>query len=922
MVNRKTRNYPFCDFAHRVAGQRLFPRYSECGSSGSMFPSRTAKGLLAVLIGALSFGGRASAQSFLTNGLVAYYPFSGNANDESGYGNNLTNYGATLCADRFGNPNRAYSFNGTNFLGSSVPPPLTQFSNWTVTAWIDPTVLPQNTAYAVCVGYDNLYSGDGFAMGVSGSELWAFFPGVGFAPGGADFVSTNEWYQIVMTSEADTIVMYLNGAPGTNSSPISGSSDPPTSLEIGSGGNAYPSGTARSFIGAIDDVRVYNRVLSSFEIQELNQLELGDTLPLILSQPTNQITVAGGDAMFGVLAFEQTNSPPLTYLWVLDGTNIAGATSSELILTNVQPAQAGAYSVVVSNAFGAVTSSSAMLTVVASPLILDQPTNLVLSVGDSAALSVAVFGALPLTYQWTMNGNNLSQATNSSLLLENVQTNLTGTYSVIVKNEYGAITSSNALLEVEIPPTIDIPPQGEAILVPGSNVTLSVTAFGLPLSYQWVLDGLPLVGQTVSSLVLTNFSALNSGQYAVIVSNAVGVVTSTPALLSFQSGSAFLDPRAFLSLGLFNPAGNVVIDASTGQMSGGASFAGVPVTNAGFVSFVFAFSSFTLESGLQITVTNCGSGTPGISLLSQNDMIINGTIDASASSASATNCGPGLGGTGGSGNNASHLYGSGGGGGGFGGNGGEGSQFFYAAPGAGGGTYNPDLTAQLADGSCGGPGGGGDGEGAGGNGGAAIQLAAVDTLTLSGTVLANGATGNEASPGSYRDNSQGSGGGGSGGALLIRANNVTINSGATLSANGGGGGPGGSIQGDGQAPVSIVPGGGGGGGRIVVDYVSAGINDGLITASGGSGGGAEGTLFFGQNPMILPFPIVAISHTAPETVALSWPATATNYTLQIRPALGPASAWTNAPGGIEIGENIVQIYPASGAGAFFRLKHN
>ena len=52
----------------------------------------------------------ATAQSWITNGLVAYYPFNGNANDESGNGNDGTNYGAALTTDRKGNPNSAYSF--------------------------------------------------------------------------------------------------------------------------------------------------------------------------------------------------------------------------------------------------------------------------------------------------------------------------------------------------------------------------------------------------------------------------------------------------------------------------------------------------------------------------------------------------------------------------------------------------------------------------------------------------------------------------------------------------------------------------------------------------------------------------------------------------------------------------------------------
>jgi hypothetical protein len=93
-------------------------------------------------------------------------------------------------------------------------------------------------------------------------------------------------------------------------------------------------------------------------------------------------------------------------------------------------------------------------------------------------------------------------------------------------------------------------------------------------------------------------------------------------------------------------------------------------------------------------------------------------------------------------------------------------------------------------------------------------------------------------------------------------------------------------------------------------------------AFGGSGGGADGTVFFGQNPMVLPFPNVAISRTAPESIVLSWPATATNYTLQISPSLGPGAVWTAAPEGVEIGEKMVLIYQTSDVGAFFRLKNN
>ena len=122
--------------------------------------------------------------------------------------------------------------------------------------------------------------------------------------------------------------------------------------------------------------------------------------------------------------------------------------------------------------------------------------------------------------------------------------------------------------------------------------------------------------------------------------------------------------------------------------------------------------------------------------------------------------------------------------------------------------------------------------------------------------------------------------------------------------------------------TSIISGGGGGGGRIVIDYVNVGSNNGLITAYCGNGGGTDGTLFFGQNPMVLTFPNVAIARVNPGSVILSWPVTATNYTLQTSPTIGPGSIWTPSPAGSVIGGNIILTNQVSDAGAFFRLKHN
>src|ERR1017187_9935501 len=89
---------------------------------------------LAVLIG-LIMAVSGHAQSFLTNGLVSYYPFNGNANDAFGT-NNGTNHGAILTTNRFIAANSAYLFNGSSsYIDFGTPSNLSFTSNFTITAW-------------------------------------------------------------------------------------------------------------------------------------------------------------------------------------------------------------------------------------------------------------------------------------------------------------------------------------------------------------------------------------------------------------------------------------------------------------------------------------------------------------------------------------------------------------------------------------------------------------------------------------------------------------------------------------------------------------------------------------------------------------------------------------------------------------------
>lgn len=174
--------------------------------------------------------------------------------------------------------------------------------------------------------------------------------------------------------------------------------------------------------------------------------------PSITMQPTNQTAPAGQNV---TLIAAADGSEPLRYQWRFNAAPISAATNATLTLFNVQLADQGDYSLLVTNAAGSVTSDAATLTVQAPPTILTQPTNLTVLVSNNALFLVAASGSPTLRYQWYFNTNTvLPNATNSIYLVTSAQTTNAGTYSVVVTNAFGAVTSVLATLTVNAAPTL------------------------------------------------------------------------------------------------------------------------------------------------------------------------------------------------------------------------------------------------------------------------------------------------------------------------------------------------------------------------------------------------------------------------------------------------------------------------------------
>ncbi len=259
--------------------------------------------------------------------------------------------------------------------------------------------------------------------------------------------------------------------------------------------------------------------------------------PTIVNQPQNQIVMEGTNVSFSVTA----NGTNLTYQWRFNSVNINGGTNGTLLLTNVNSSSAGYYSVIVSNIAGMVISSNALLTINSSPMIITQPSNVVVAKGGNANLLASVLGTSPLGYQWLFNSTPISYGTSNLLSLTSVEPTASGQYKLIVTNSVGVVTSSPAYLTVVVP--------SNQVILTAEDTTSLITlgpasTNGVVLGYiitsaptNGVLSG---NGNLRSYAPLTNYSGSDTFKFAIYD----GAYTSEQATVSLTI-SEVNDPPAF-----------------------------------------------------------------------------------------------------------------------------------------------------------------------------------------------------------------------------------------------------------------------------------------------------------------------------------------------------------------------------------------
>ncbi|MGA2749679.1 MAG: Ig-like domain-containing protein [Verrucomicrobiota bacterium] len=215
----------------------------------------------------------------------------------------------------------------------------------------------------------------------------------------------------------------------------------------------------------------------------------------------------------------------------------AAASPFSLLLTNVPVGSYTLTAVAADRSGLSRTSPPVAITVNPQPTvfgILTQPVGQTVPVGSSMVFDVTTTGTNGVTYQWTLNGANLPGQDLPVLSIFPVGANDAGTYTVTVTSEGQSLTSQGAVLTVLYPPGIAVPPQSQEVVI-GSNVVLSVALTPVssgPFTYQWILNGTGIAGATDSSHTIATAQPLDSGNYQVVVGNAVGFTSSPIAAVS------------------------------------------------------------------------------------------------------------------------------------------------------------------------------------------------------------------------------------------------------------------------------------------------------------------------------------------------------------------------------------------------------
>ncbi|MGL4629883.1 MAG: LamG domain-containing protein, partial [Leadbetterella sp.] len=289
------------------------------------------------------------SQVNLRNGLVACYPFNGNASNQSNSRNNGTVNGATLTTDRFGKPNSAYNFDGNDYIQLANPE---DFKNntFTYSAWVNIPISPSTSdAYSpFSFGGQTMH----FINRQTEGLVWGFTAyndqsvSYDINPSSSQKTTLGTWHHFVITRSETQAKIYVDGellvttTTSVQTTP-SYNNISNTSLlyypRIGTRQDGYAN-NIQFFKGSIDDMHFYNRAINAAEVKALYEGDPQQNITISL----NKSVVCGGDSINFVVNGVTTASK---YLWKIDSMV---QVSNSSIFTYIPTKRTGDYSVNVS----------------------------------------------------------------------------------------------------------------------------------------------------------------------------------------------------------------------------------------------------------------------------------------------------------------------------------------------------------------------------------------------------------------------------------------------------------------------------------------------------------------------------------------------------------------------------------------------
>jgi Concanavalin A-like lectin/glucanases superfamily/Secretion system C-terminal sorting domain len=236
-----------------------------------------------------------------SNGLIAWYPFTGNTLDSSGQNNNLTNNSISFVVDRLGNTNSSAFFNGSTSYANLIAKNILQPNSYTLSCWINSKDIPLKNYSSIITYSPNAWTwGPPYKLFLNSSgqiegRQWSSSTSWQDVTTNTNYIVTNKWFHLLMTFDSltSTQSLYINNQLiNKRKSILSYSNNLLAGLFIGATRESADGSLVDFFSGNIDDIRIYNRALDNTEIQALYNEGGWNTLLPIQLQQFNATTLA------------------------------------------------------------------------------------------------------------------------------------------------------------------------------------------------------------------------------------------------------------------------------------------------------------------------------------------------------------------------------------------------------------------------------------------------------------------------------------------------------------------------------------------------------------------------------------------------------------------------------------------------------